>query len=99
VVLFHAFPKAFSGGYVGVDVFSSFPASLSRTILFTEIAEHRFSFFSVLWSAHKTHFPALFVCLACRVDLSVFVCLTDAVRTGSNWRKHVISSAQAFLPT
>ena len=44
VVLYHAFPKVVSGGYVGVDVFFVISGFLISKILFAEITEHRFSF-------------------------------------------------------
>jgi peptidoglycan/LPS O-acetylase OafA/YrhL len=64
VVFFHAFPKGVSGGYVGVDVFFVISGFLISKILFTEIADHRFSFAIFYGRRIRRIFPALAVCLA-----------------------------------
>jgi peptidoglycan/LPS O-acetylase OafA/YrhL len=64
VVLYHAFPKVLSGGYVGVDVFFVISGFLISKILFTEIAEHRLSFTGFYGRRIRRIFPALAVCLA-----------------------------------
>jgi len=63
VVLFHAFPKWLTGGYVGVDIFFVISGYLISKILFTEIAEHRFTFASFYGRRIRRIFPALAVCL------------------------------------
>ena len=74
VVLFHAFPKVFSGGYVGVDVFFVISGYLISKIVFTEISEHRFSFSAFYGRRIRRIFPALAVCLAAVLAFG-FVCL------------------------
>jgi peptidoglycan/LPS O-acetylase OafA/YrhL len=64
VVLYHAFPKVVTGGYVGVDVFFVISGFLISKILFAEIAEHRFLFMSFYGRRIRRIFPALAVCLA-----------------------------------
>ena len=64
VVLYHAFPKAVRGGYVGVDIFFVISGFLISAILFTEITEHRFSFTTFYGRRIRRIFPALTVCLA-----------------------------------
>src|SRR6478736_853600 len=64
VVLYHAFPKVITGGYVGVDVFFVISGFLISKILFAEIAEHRFLFMSFYGRRIRRIFPALAVCLA-----------------------------------
>lgn len=64
VVLFHAFPKVVSGGYVGVDVFFVISGFLISRILLTELSEHRFSLTSFYGRRIRRIFPALAVCLA-----------------------------------
>src|SRR5215510_13541182 len=63
VVLYHAFPNWFSGGFVGVDIFFVISGFLISKILFTEIAEHRFSFAAFYGRRIRRIFPALAVCL------------------------------------
>ena len=74
VVFFHAFPKTIGGGYVGVDIFFVISGFLISKILFTETAEHRFSFSSFYGRRIRRIFPALAVCLAAVLAYG-FVCL------------------------
>ena len=74
VVLYHAFPKAVRGGYVGVDIFFVISGFLISSILFTEIAEHRFSFAAFYGRRVRRIFPALAVCLAATLAFG-FICL------------------------
>jgi len=64
VVLYHAYPNAIRGGYVGVDIFFVISGFLISKILFTEINEHRFSFTAFYGRRIRRIFPALAVCLA-----------------------------------
>lgn len=64
VVLYHAFPKVVTGGYVGVDVFFVISGFLISKILFAEMTEHRFSFTAFYGRRVRRIFPALAVCLA-----------------------------------
>jgi hypothetical protein len=63
VVLYHAFPEVVRGGYVGVDIFFVILGFLITSILFTEIAEHRFSLTNFYGRRIRRIFPALAVCL------------------------------------
>src|SRR6476646_869250 len=64
VLLYHAFPDAIRGGFVGVDVFFVISGYLISSILFAEITEHRFSLSSFYGRRIRRIFPALAVCLA-----------------------------------
>ena len=64
VVLYHAFPKAVRGGYVGVDIFFVISGFLISSILFTEMTKDRFSFTTFYGRRIRRIFPALAVCLA-----------------------------------
>jgi peptidoglycan/LPS O-acetylase OafA/YrhL len=64
VLLYHAFPNAVGGGYVGVDVFFVISGFLISSILFTEITEGRFSLTTFYARRIRRIFPALAVCLA-----------------------------------
>lgn len=64
VLLYHAFPSAVRGGFVGVDVFFVISGFLISSILLTEITEQRFSFGRFYGRRIRRIFPALAVCLA-----------------------------------
>jgi peptidoglycan/LPS O-acetylase OafA/YrhL len=74
VVLYHAFPNAVRGGYVGVDIFFVISGFFISSIIFTEITEHRFSFTTFYGRRIRRIFPALAVCLAFVLAYG-FVCL------------------------
>jgi peptidoglycan/LPS O-acetylase OafA/YrhL len=63
VVLFHAFPAAVPGGFVGVDVFFVISGYLIGSILFRQLHEQRFSFTSFYARRIKRIFPSLFLVL------------------------------------
>jgi peptidoglycan/LPS O-acetylase OafA/YrhL len=63
VVLYHAFPNAVRGGYVGVDIFFVISGFLISSILCSEITEHRFSFATFYGRRIRRIFPALAVSL------------------------------------
>src|SRR3954449_6736903 len=64
VVLYHAFPRVFPGGYVGVDIFFVISGFLISSILFTEMTEGRFAFTIFYGRRIRRIFPALAICLA-----------------------------------
>lgn len=66
VILFHAGFEAFSGGFVGVDVFFVISGYLITTILIDDIEQGRFSIVSFYERRARRILPALFfVMLAC----------------------------------
>src|SRR5215475_3705530 len=77
VVLYHAYPNAIRGGYVGVDIFFVISGFLISSILFSEIDEHRFSFTNFYGRRIRRIFPALAVCLAAVLAYG-FVSLTPS---------------------
>src|SRR4051812_33185462 len=93
VVLYHAFPKAVQGGYVGVDVFFVISGFLISSILLREMAEERFSLANFYGRRIRRIFPALAVCLASVLAYG-FICLlpSELMQVG----KHVFFGA-AFL--
>ncbi len=72
VVLFHTFPKALRGGFVGVDIFFVISGYLIAGIIDREIQGHRFSIFNFYARRARRLFPALAVVL-------IFVLLIGAV--------------------
>src|SRR3954451_431602 len=63
VVLYHAFPKVVTGGFVGVDIFFVISGFLISKIPFTEMTDDRFSFTMFHGRRIRRIFPALAVCL------------------------------------
>ena len=63
VLLFHAFPTLFPGGYIGVDVFFVISGYLITGLIFREISENRFTFSNFYGRRVRRIFPALFVVL------------------------------------
>jgi peptidoglycan/LPS O-acetylase OafA/YrhL len=93
VVLYHGFPKAVHGGYIGVDVFFVISGFLISSILLKEMAKERFSLANFYGRRIRRIFPALAVCLAAVLAYG-FVCLlpSELMQVG----KHVFFGA-AFL--
>lgn len=78
VLFYHAGSKAFSGGYVGVDVFFVISGYLITGIIFREIQAHEFSLKKFYERRIRRIFPALFVLLAVTVVTSAFLYDTEA---------------------
>ena len=65
VVLFHAAPNLFSGGFIGVDIFFVISGYLITWILLRENKQGNFSFFKFYCRRVKRIFPSLLVVLGC----------------------------------
>src|SRR5580658_7373612 len=63
VVAFHAFPKRFPGGFIGVDIFFVVSGFLISTILFGSLERNSFSFIEFYSRRIRRIFPALIVVL------------------------------------
>jgi len=63
VMAFHIWPWRVSGGFIGVDVFFVISGYLISSILFSEIASHRFSILAFYERRIRRIFPALFAML------------------------------------
>lgn len=90
VVFYHAFPKAISGGYIGVDVFFVISGFLISSILLKEMAEERFSLANFYGRRIRRIFPALAACLAAVLAYGM-VCLLPSELTQVG--KHVFFGA------
>jgi peptidoglycan/LPS O-acetylase OafA/YrhL len=64
VVLYHAAPRALSGGFVGVDIFFVISGYLIAGILLAEMEQGKFSLLGFYERRVRRLFPALFVMLA-----------------------------------
>jgi peptidoglycan/LPS O-acetylase OafA/YrhL len=65
VVLYHAGIEAFSGGFVGVDIFFVISGYLITTIILSEIREDRFSIITFYERRARRILPALFFVMLC----------------------------------
>ncbi|MDA7760271.1 acyltransferase [Amylibacter sp.] len=65
VVFFHANFSAFSGGFVGVDVFFVISGYLISSLILSDVAQGSFSFTSFYERRARRILPALFLVIAC----------------------------------
>lgn len=77
VVLFHAFPMAVPGGFVGVDVFFVISGYLITRIIAAELTGGRFSFVEFYSRRARRIFPALILVLVCSLMAGWAMLLAD----------------------
>ncbi|UJW82099.1 acyltransferase family protein [Hydrogenophaga sp. SL48] len=73
VVIHHAFPEWFPGGFIGVDIFFVISGYLISSIILDNLARNRFSFADFYARRVKRIFPALFLVLAFTLVYGWFV--------------------------
>ena len=73
VIFFHAGFSAFSGGFIGVDVFFVISGFLITSILIEEIKYRKFSLIEFYERRARRIFPALFFVMLVSVPLSIFL--------------------------
>jgi len=73
VVGFHAWPRAFAGGFVGVDVFFVISGYLISGLVLKGLTEEKFSFADFYVRRIKRIFPALMLVLATSAVLGWFI--------------------------
>jgi peptidoglycan/LPS O-acetylase OafA/YrhL len=78
VVIFHAFPEALPGGFIGVDIFFVISGFLITGIVARELAGGRFSIAAFYSRRIRRIFPALFVVLLAVLLLGWLFMLPDA---------------------
>jgi peptidoglycan/LPS O-acetylase OafA/YrhL len=78
VVIFHAFPEAVPGGFIGVDVFFVISGFLITGIIARELDSKRFSLLGFYDRRVRRIFPALIVVLAAVLVLGWLCMLPDA---------------------
>lgn len=61
VILFHAFPNIFTGGFIGVDIFFVISGYLISTIIFTNLNNKNFNIFYFYNRRIKRIFPSLII--------------------------------------
>ncbi|MPV67652.1 acyltransferase family protein [Burkholderia sp. BE17] len=90
VVLFHAFPAALPGGFVGVDVFFVISGYLITGILLSDLGTDRFSFRHFYARRIRRIFPALVVVLLATYGMGWFSLYGDEYR---ELAKHIVAGA------
>lgn len=93
VVLFHAFPRFVTGGFVGVDIFFVISGYLISGILIRELDSDRFSLWNFYDRRIRRIFPALITVVATCLVVGWFIMMTDEFR---QLGKH-LSSGIAFI--
>lgn len=89
VVIYHAFPKALPGGFVGVDIFFVISGFLITSILLADAAEDRFSILRFYDRRVRRIFPALIAVLLATIAIGWLVLFPiELQRLG----KHVLGS-------
>jgi len=90
VVVFHAFPAFFRGGFIGVDIFFVISGFLISSILLQALAQGSFSFRQFYARRIKRIFPALLLVLAACLAFGWFAMFPDELSLLS---RHVIGGA------
>lgn len=90
VVLFHAFPAALRGGFIGVDVFFVISGFLISSILLKELREDRFSFAGFYARRVKRIFPALAVVMTACLAFGWFALFPDEYQ---QLAKHIVGGS------
>ena len=90
VVVFHAFPEALPGGFVGVDVFFVISGYLISSIIFSSVERGTFSFAEFYARRIKRIFPALIAVLASLYAVGWFTLFADEFK---QLGKHILAGA------
>jgi peptidoglycan/LPS O-acetylase OafA/YrhL len=77
VVVFHAYPAALPGGFVGVDIFFVISGFLISSIIFKELELGSFSFLDFYMRRIRRIFPALILVLSACFIFGWFVLFTE----------------------
>jgi peptidoglycan/LPS O-acetylase OafA/YrhL len=83
VILFHAGLSAFSGGFVGVDIFFVISGYLITSILLNDVTEGKFSLISFYERRARRIFPALALVLLICIPISFFWLMPNDLKSFS----------------
>lgn len=75
-MIFHAFPSALRGGFIGVDIFFVISGFLISTIILANLQNHSFSFADFFGSRIRRKFRVLLLVLAVCLGAGWFVLLS-----------------------
>ena len=90
VVIFHTFPEAVTGGFIGVDIFFVISGFLISSIIIQNLEHDRFSFIEFYSRRIKRIYPALLAVLIACFAFGWFVLLADEFK---QLAKHIVGGA------
>ena len=90
VVVYHAFPKFFQGGFIGVDIFFVISGYLITTIIFKGLESGEFGFLGFYARRVRRIFPALIVVLTACIFIGWVALLGDEYK---QLGKHITAGA------
>ena len=90
IVIYHAFPSALVGGFIGVDIFFVISGYLISRIIFTRLNENNFDFLEFYSRRIRRIFPALLMILIVSFVVGWFVMLGDEYK---QLGKHIAGGA------
>lgn len=90
VVIFHTFPEAIKGGFIGVDIFFVISGFLISSIIIENLEQDRFSFIEFYSRRIKRIYPALLAVLVACFAFGWFVLLADEFK---QLAKHIVGGA------
>jgi len=93
VLLFHAFPNAIRGGFIGVDIFFVISGFLITSIIIGGLELNSFSFIDFYSKRIKRIFPSLILVLIACLLIGWFVLMPDAYK---QLGKHILGGAGFF---
>lgn len=93
VVIYHAFPAALPGGFVGVDIFFVISGYLISSIIFSSLADDKFSFRQFYIRRVRRIFPALLTVLLVVLVVGWFSLFADEFQ---QLGKHMLGGAFFF---
>ncbi|GAA6140476.1 acyltransferase family protein [Hydrogenophaga sp. 5NK40-0174] len=90
VVIHHAFPQAFKGGFVGVDIFFVLSGYLISSIILGQMRKDKFSFANFYARRIKRIFPALLLVLITTLVMGWYILIPNDYRALG---KHVFAGS------
>ena len=90
VVVFHAFPSLFPGGFIGVDIFFVISGYLITKIILDGASNHTFNLTQFYKKRVKRLFPALLTVLTSCLVIGYFVLLADEY---DRFAQHLVGAA------
>ncbi|MCX8506669.1 MAG: acyltransferase family protein [Alphaproteobacteria bacterium] len=77
VMVFHAVPQYFPGGFIGVDIFFVISGYLISTIIYENLAQQKFSFLTFYMRRTRRIFPTLIVVIATSLAIGWFILIGE----------------------